>query len=504
MSTIAAIDVGSNAIRMIVGRLYTDGTLETLESLRLPVRLGQDAFTTGRFSEQTMQNAVGAFLRFRTVAQMFEASQVRAVATSAMRETENRDLLVQRIAQETGITIEIISGEEEARLVHMAVKQAVDLHEKTALLIDIGGGSVEVLLSDGENILSTESFKMGTVRLLRKLEGRGERQEALNQLLREYAASARRYIDWEIGNDRVDVCVGSGGNIEEMGRLCKRLLRRRRSDRIQAGDLDRLIERLGGMSVEERIQKVGLNPDRADVILPAMIVLQMVVREARVREVLVPGVGLKDGVLLDMAPQAMGPSLPRRVQVLASAERMGRKFGYDAEHAILTARLAASLYQQTAGLHGLPADAGVLLEAAAMLHDIGHYVNTIGHEQHGYYLIHHHPLIGLTPDEQEVVANLVRYHRKQGPAAADENLQDISPGDFMLLKRLSPLLRLADALDVSHVARVREVVIERVRSGEWRLKLVGEGEMMLEKWSLAKRKTLFEEVFGVSLEVETS
>jgi exopolyphosphatase/guanosine-5'-triphosphate,3'-diphosphate pyrophosphatase len=502
MSNLAAIDVGSNAIRMIVSRLHADGHLETLENLRLPVRLGQDAFTTGQFSEQTMQLVVDAFLRFRKVAELFEVAQTRAVATSAMRETLNSDLLMDRITRETGFTIELINGDEEARLIHLAVKNTVNLKSKHAVLIDIGGGSVEVTLSDGENILSTESYGMGTVRLLRKLEERaGGTKLPFNRLVREYAESARRHIDREIADEKVDICLGTGGNIEEMGRLRKRLFKREREDAITLDELERLVEKLSEMSVEERIKKLDLRPDRADVLLPAAVVLHMIAREARVKEVQIPGVGLKDGVLLDMAPLAMGPALPRREQALASADRMGRKYAYDSEHGLFTARMAARLFNQSLSLHHLAENECLLLEIAAMLHDIGHFINTINHDQHGYYLLTHHTLIGLTPPEQEIVANVVRYHRKETPHIGNDNFKLLPQKDRLAVTKLCALLRLADALDTSHTARLRDVTLEHHNNGIWRLYLHGEGELMLEKWMLEKRKGLFQEVFGVKLEI---
>ena len=510
MSNIAAIDVGSNAIRMMVSRLNNGGSLETLENIRLPVRLGQDAFTSGQFSEQTMQMVVDAFLHFRKVADVFEVIQTRAVATSAMRETSNSDLLVDRIVRETGFSIELISGEEEARLIHLAVTRSVELKNKHAVLIDIGGGSVEVTLSDGENILSTESYGMGTVRLLKKLESDEGKKLPFNRLVREYAESARRHIDREIGDEKVDICLGTGGNIEEMGKLRKRLFKREREDVISLDELERLAEKLSEMNFDERIKKLDLRPDRADVILPAVVVLQMIARETGVKEVLIPGVGLKDGVLLEMAPVAMGPNLPRRDQALASAERMGHKYAFDAEHALFTAHTAVRLFNQSLSLHHLTENERLLLEIAAMLHDIGHFINALDHDKHGYYLLCHHTLIGLSALEQAVVANIVRYHRKAFPTTADENFKLLAQKERITVIKLCAILRLADGLDTSHTARVRDIsleqragteVVQTRNSGVWQLKLFGDGESMLEKWTLEKRKILFEDVFGVKLEV---
>ena len=200
MQILAAIDVGSNAMRIMVGRIVYDGKVEVIENLRLPVRLGQDAFTTGLVSEETAQQAVDAFTRFRKTLDDHKVDKVRAVATSALRETANSDLLIDRIARSTGIEIEIISGEEEARLIHLAVAQSVNLNKKHALLIDIGGGSVEVTLSQNGNILSTESYNMGTVRLLKRLSSEKNSAMPFHKLVREYAEAARHCIDRELGS----------------------------------------------------------------------------------------------------------------------------------------------------------------------------------------------------------------------------------------------------------------------------------------------------------------
>jgi exopolyphosphatase/guanosine-5'-triphosphate,3'-diphosphate pyrophosphatase len=358
-----------------------------------------------------------------------------------------------------------------------------------------------VILSDGENVLSTESYGMGTVRLLRKLETEDGARLPFNRLVREYVETARRHIEREIGGEKVDVCAGTGGNIEEMGKLRKRLFKHERDDIITAGELGRLVEKLSDLSYEERIKKLDLRPDRADVILPATVVLHMIVRETRVKEVLIPGVGLKDGLLLEMAPLAMGPSLPRRDQALASAMRMGQKYAYDAEHAVHTSRLAARLFNQSLSLHHLTESECLLLEIGALLHDIGHFINAIDHDQHGYYLLKHHPLVGLTTQEQEVVANIVRYHRKESPSINDDNFRSLPQKDRLAVTKLCAILRLADTLDTSHTSRVRDTSLEKRSNGTWRLQLFGEGELMLEKWTLEKRKSLFQDVFGVRLEI---
>ncbi|HAX68372.1 MAG TPA: Ppx/GppA phosphatase family protein [Anaerolineales bacterium] len=501
MQTIAAIDVGSNAMRLVVGRVNYDGTLETLENLRLPVRLGQDAFSLGQIGEETAQLATDAFVRFRKVADDYGVGTIRAVATSAMREARNGDLLSDRIARATGIEIETISGDEEARLIHLAVSHAVHLKDKHAMLIDIGGGSVEVTLSRGNNILSTESYNMGTVRLLQKLSGKPTKLPFI-ELVREYAEATKRRIKREIGDSRIDLCVGTGGNIEEMGILRKKLFKRESDKAITLEELEKLISALGRLTVEERMRKFKLKPDRADVILPASIVLKMIAQEARAKEVRIPNVGLKDGILLDLAQSLGKASRPSpREQVWTSAMRLGEKYQFDSEHGNLVARLAGTLFDQTQSLHDLDHEDKMLLEVAAFLHDIGHFINTVDHDKHAWYIMQANPLIGLTKAQNEIVANVMRYHRKAMPGVQDENFRALSSKDRLVVIKLSALLRLADAMDVSHKRRVKDVSMKQVRN-RWLLKLEGEEGLSLETWALEKRRSLFQDVFGMKLEIE--
>jgi len=502
MQILAAIDVGSNAMRLVIGRLSFEDKLETLENLRLPVRLGRDAFSLKQIQEKTAQLALDAFIRFRKVMEDYGVETIRAVATSAMREAANGYILIDRIARTTGIEIETISGEEEARLIHLAVANTANLKNKHALLIDIGGGSVEVTLSQGDNILSTESYNMGTVRLLEKLQDKPA-QLAFDQLVSEYAQAAKRRIEREIKHKKIDICIGTGGNIEEMGVLRKRLFKRESEMAITFEELEKLSKTLSQMTVEERMRKFKLKPDRADVILPATIVLKMITKEARVEEVKIPNVGLKDGILIDLAQNLSDTPRPsRREQVWMSAMLLGEKYQYDGEHSNLVAYLAGILFDQTYSLHNLGNDDRLLLIVAALLHDIGHFINTVDHDKHAYYILQANPLIGLTSREQAIVSNLARYHRKSMPTVQDENFHALSSKDRSLVIKLSVLLRLADAMDVSHTHRVRNMYIKQTKN-KWILKLEGDGSLSLETWALEKRRSLFQEVFGVKLEIES-
>jgi exopolyphosphatase/guanosine-5'-triphosphate,3'-diphosphate pyrophosphatase len=230
-------------------------------------------------------------------------------------------------------------------------------------------------------------------------------------------------------------------------------------------------------------------------------VLQIIAREARVRQVVIPHVGLKDGLLIEMADRLkQGSHAPRREQVWESALGLGRKYQFDAVHANLTAKLARQLFDQTFPIHNLGDEERLLLEVAALLHDIGHFINTIDHDKHGYYILKANPLIGLNEHQQELVASLVRYHRKSFPSLEDSNFKVLPQKDRMTVSKLSALIRLADGMDVSHTGHVTNAIL-REKKKCWQLSLEGKGDLMLEKWALDKRRVLFEEIFGVQLEI---
>jgi exopolyphosphatase/guanosine-5'-triphosphate,3'-diphosphate pyrophosphatase len=343
---------------------------------------------------------------------------------------------------------------------------------------------------------------MGTVRLLQKLSGDESSGLPFHKLVREYAEAARRRIDMEVGTQKVDICIGTGGNIEEMGNLRQKIFKGDNDRSITLEELDKLVETLSRLTVEQRIHKFKLRPDRGDVILPASIVLQMIAHETKIKEINIPNVGLKDGVLWDMAKTVTKiPAPSQRDQVWAYSLRLGEKYQFDSDHATLVAQLAGSLFDQLSTLHNLEKENKLLLEVAGLLHDIGHFISTTDHDKHAYYILQANPLIGLDERQQNIASNVIRYHRKTKPSAQDENLGTLLPKDRLIVMKLSALIRLADAMDVSHTKRVTGLHIYRYNN-IWKLKLHGKGDFMLETWALEKRRALFQDIFGMKLEIE--
>lgn len=502
MATLAAIDVGSNAIRLAIADVDASRKLDIVEMLREPVRLGQDVFTRGSFSEDTIDAAVGAFQRFRDAIALHRASRVRAVATSAVREALNRELFVDRVSAGAGIDLELISPEEEARLIHLAIAGRVGMKNKLALLIDIGGGSTEISIASGDTILSTESFRIGAVRLLRVLDEQKHGEKQFHILLDEYMEAVRKRIVQDIGSRTFDFAVGTGGNIETLADLRNAASGRNRDETLKTSEIDDLLKRLQALSYERRVEQFGLRPDRADVIIPAAHVLRTILRAARISDVIVPNVGLKDGVLLDMADELFGGrKIARRDQVMTSAMQLGRKYSFDESHGVTVSRFAVELFDRTRALHNLGIEHRLLLEVAALLHDIGSYVNLAEHHKHTFYLLTHSPVVGLDQSQMAIVANTARYHRKSFPKVQHDGFRVLSAKERVVVTKLAAILRIADALDNEHASKVKEIDVE-YKKPKLLLRLTGEGDLLLEKWALLKKAELFEETFSVKLSLE--
>ena len=501
MPTIGSIDVGSNAIRLSIANVDSSGEYRMLYNERAPVRLGQDVFTKGVISAHSIDRMLETFGEFRKKLDEHAVSHVKAVATSALREATNRDLVLKAVSKATAIELSVIGGEEEARLIHLAAKTVLNLKNKVALLVDIGGGSVEVVLADDTTVLCTESYAMGSVRLLKILDERAG-EERFNQLVTEYVDATQRRLEQEIGNQKIDVCIGTGGSIESLGDLRKELFQKNSNQKVTAEELKSLVKKLRGTTFEERIQALRLRPDRADVIVPAAIILQKIVQQAGVDEVIIPGIGLKDGVILEMVAELRDHEKHlHRNQVIESARRLGKKFFFDEKHANTVAKLAVQIFDQTKPFHALDIEARLILEAAALLHDIGHYVNVYNHHKHSLYLIQSNPLVGLTPLQMDMVGNVARYHRKSPPKMQHKPYEDLSPKQRLIISQLAAILRLADALDHEHASSVERVEVEYKRP-RFRFRLKGRGDMLLEKWALLNKRDMFESVFDANVTVE--
>ncbi|MEW6277005.1 MAG: Ppx/GppA phosphatase family protein [Candidatus Eremiobacterota bacterium] len=492
---LAAIDIGSNAARMVLAHAEGPERVKIVKTLREPLRLGKEVFASGTIGERGLARLLRCLERFRNQMDRSGTRLYRAVATSALREAEDREEVIQTVARQTGLEIQVIGGEEEARYVYLAIAREVPLNGRLAAMIDIGGGSVEITMSRNQEILAVDSLKLGTVRVLKRLQS-GTDDPDFRQRLREYALANRGHLQKLTRRSAVEVCIGTGGNVEALGDLRCRLLGRESNGMLTREELDTLSKRLESMSYLERIEKLELRPDRADVILPAAIVLQTLMEVLRADHLLIPHVGLKDGVLRELVEEHFceNPSLTRQ-QAIQSALQMGDRHGFDRQHAQQVTDLALQLFDETRFLHQLGEEQRFLLEVAALLHDVGKAVNVSSHHKHSHYLVRHTPLFGLTMPQRIQVACVARYHRKAAPEPAHEELREVPPRDRQPIVILSALLRLAEALDAEHGGQVRRV---EASQGKRRvtLYLEGPGGMLLERWAVQKTLAILERALG--------
>lgn len=298
---VSAIDIGSNAIRMMVAEIFETAPFIRIEKkFRAPVRLGHDVFTSGSITPETIAIAKNTFLQFAEINRNFKIEKSRAVATSACREAKNSQDFIAEILRDTGIQIEIIDGTEEGRLIHLAVCKEVALENKKTMLIDIGGGSVEVTFSKGSQMIETKSFPMGTVRILENLNKRKMNESHLNIIMGEFLSELSSHIYKNCDHDPVHFAIGTGGNLECLGQLKAQLLKKGPGNFLSLDELNEIIDRLRSISIKDRIEKLNLRPDRADVIMPAASIVQTIMRQAETSKIVIPAVGLRDGLIWSM------------------------------------------------------------------------------------------------------------------------------------------------------------------------------------------------------------
>lgn len=300
---LAAIDIGSNAIRMIIVEVGPQGFVP-IKKYRFPIRLGADVFKNGKISAKNLKESARTFEKFSKVATKFGITRLRAVGTSALRESSNGAAFVELIRRKSGIKIEVIDGRVEAQWVHRAVRQEVKLDQASAVLIDIGGGSVEVTFSNQGRLEATQSFPFGTVRTLELLKRRHLEESQINLVIGDFIRPLSQYVHANAPGKRLDFAVGTGGNLETLGKLKPVLLGRSSKTEMTDLELENIIQKLRRMSVKERIARLEMRPDRADVIVPAALVVQAIMRQASVHRLLMPAVGLKDGILLSLVDEA--------------------------------------------------------------------------------------------------------------------------------------------------------------------------------------------------------
>jgi exopolyphosphatase/guanosine-5'-triphosphate,3'-diphosphate pyrophosphatase len=507
---IAAIDIGTNSIHMIVVRVRPDLSFEVIDREKDMVRLGAGGLDGRSLTPTAMTAGIQTMAKFRRLADSHKVDEIVAAATSATREADNGGDFIAEVDRQTGIRIQVISGTEEARLIHIAAAYGVDVGSNTAVVIDIGGGSVEVTLGPATKMTLGKSFKVGVIRLTErfvKSDPLAERDE--RRLVKHLHKEMGSYLD-EVSERGFDRVIGTSGTILSLGALAATDKGSTPEDlrnlKISAKALHKVRKNLVEADIQERLAMPGLDPRRADLNVAGSVLLDTIIRRLGAEELTLCDLALREGLVLDYIHRNSArikkveryPDVRRR-----SIVELGERCGYWSEHAQQVAKLALSIFDQTRSVHGLTDREREWLEYGALLHDVGVHISYEKHHRHSYYLIKNGDLRGFDPVEIEVIALLARYHRQAKPKKSHDGYADLSGPMRRTVRTLSAMVRLAEGLDRSHSQALAGIDLYP-RGDDYLARLRATGDAELELWAAHRHVSPLEEVLDKPIRFEVA
>jgi exopolyphosphatase / guanosine-5'-triphosphate,3'-diphosphate pyrophosphatase len=501
---LAAIDIGTNSIRLVVAEVQPDGSYRVLDEEREMTRLGRGLYRSGQLGEAATEQSLQTLGKMKAIAEGFSVTELRAIATSAVREATNGRDFVREAWRRHRIRVEAVAPEEEARLAFRSVTRHYDLDDRLTAIVDIGGGSTEVILAAGGLVEQVVSLPLGAVRL-------AERYGKSDPLKPKHWKALRRAIDQAIKDAigrppfAADVMIGSGGTFTNLAEMAQAerdgKVGHARDYPLSRAEVTRLLDRLRETPLDGRRQIPGLNPERADIIVAGVAVVARLTRRLGTQRVLVNDRGVRDGVLLSMIDDLAGVAPAVRTQPLdrlESARRFARQCRSNERHCDHVAVLAAAIFDALRDAYALPPAAADVLRAAAILHDIGYLINHEKHHKHAYHLIMHGDLRGFSARELELIANVARYHRRALPKKSHPNFARLDKGERRLVRRLAGILRVADGLDRTH-GQLVSGVRSRIGDGWVRLAVSAARDPSIELDDAKRKARLFERAFRAEL-----
>ena len=506
---LAAIDIGTNSVHMIVVRVRPDFSFEVIDREKEMVRLGAGGLGGRKLTREAMSAALQALGKFERLAKSHQVDQILAAATSATREAENGGDLLAAIEQQTGIRPRIITGTEEARLIHLAAVYGVDT-PKPAVVIDIGGGSVEVTLGAGDDVRFARSFKLGVLRLSERfvmsdpLSGRDERK-----MLAHIAEQTDRYLGHIVsaGYDRV---IGTSGTILSLGSVATALdtgvaPSEVRNLRVSAKAIRKVRKLVCSTPLDKRLEIPALDPRRADLVVAGALLLDALLKKLEAKDITLCDLALREGLVLDFIQRNRKhirqvdeiPDVRRR-----SALELAERCGWEQAHTEQVTRLALAMFDGLRPVHGLGDREREWLEYASLLHDVGNHISYERHHRHSYYLIKNGDLRGFEPAEIETIALVARYHRRADPSRDHEGYRDLSGSLRHAVRVLGAILRLAESLDRSRHAMIRGLTVN-TRADSISLELEGRGDAELEVWAASRQLAPLERALDRPVRMQT-
>jgi exopolyphosphatase/guanosine-5'-triphosphate,3'-diphosphate pyrophosphatase len=505
MPRYAALDIGSNSIRLEVAEVTPSRPPRILAAEREVTRLGESVFRTGRLSSEAIAFACGVLARMAARYKALDVAGVRAVATASLRDARNPNDFLTPASEAAGTPVEVISGREEARLIDLGVAARWPDAGRRLLLIDIGGGSAEIIRSESGHMRQGVSKPLGAIRLKEIFLAHDPPHARELAQMEAYIEDRLSGVPHRFGPGPWDRAIATSATAAAVVCAINGVPRSKREAadklRASAAQVRRLAKKLSGLDVAGRRKVPGIGPRRAEIIVPGIVLLVKMLEAFSLPSVYYSAAGVRDGIIADLAARGVG----REMYALSADDRreveaLAVRYGVGRAHARKVAELASALFRALEPVHKLAPAYGRLLEAAAWLHDVGHFIADSSHHKHSYYAVANSELAGFTARERELVANLCRYHRKALPAPEHANQRALSAEDRQALLRLIPLLRLADNLDRSHAQRVQSVECA-LRDGQVLLGLNARGDVALEQWAAERVADVFRQVYGRPLAI---
>ncbi|MFZ3264975.1 MAG: Ppx/GppA phosphatase family protein [Terriglobales bacterium] len=507
MPTFAAIDIGSNSVRLKIARLQ-GGRLKEVHEDREVTRLGEGVFGGGLLLPEAIAETVRVLRRFNRAIQECGTDSVKVVATAALRDARNSRAFLEWVRSTTGWTIEIISGLEEARLIHLGIVSNARLGPSSVLLVDLGGGSCELTLSREGQIRDTVSLPLGAVRLTGEfLKHDPPRKGELKQLQGFVTREVGRIQD-RIRRARVGGVIATSGTAAALVSMASHLTRpgeRRRATSVTCAMMRRIVKQITRMTLEQRRKVPGIGLRRAEIICGGAVVYEELLERCHLGGFRYSPLGLRDGILAQMAAEHDRNTRSGRAiesERWESIKRAVEHYRVDLHHALHVREDALLLFSALKSVHQLPPEYREWLSAAAMLYEVGDYVNRNGHHRHTYYIIANSEILGYTPQQRRVIGSIARYLGKSRPTPGDGPMNDLAPEEQESVKKASVLLRIARALNIGRSQSVARVGVS-TRNGRVSMELAprGKASVDLEVWAIEKDRAYFREVFGRELSV---
>jgi len=502
---ISAIDIGSNSIRMTIADVSPTGVIRVVDEMKAAPRLGAGLDKKGSLSEIAIQNALSTLTRMATLATQLGVKRTEVVATSAVREASNGEQFLKLVRAETGLKVRVLRGEDEARLSFRSALAHFDLGVGRAVVMDIGGGSLELALSADGLVERLISLPLGAIRMTELYLGPPGKKKGMRKLRKHVRLELRRHLSARHWHAVRITC--SGGTFTSLAAIYLARVGMESAKTVHGTiipriELEHMVDMLHNMSQEERQAVPGLSEARSDIIVAGLAVAAEVAARVEAKELVISGYGIREGILLESAHVAPAPADPGEARE-RSVRELAERSHYEEPHAKHVQKLALQLFDSIGQRLGCAPDDRRLLSDAALLHDIGYHISYDKHNKHSFHLIQHADLLGMTPAEQVMAANVARYHRGAEPKKKHTNYGGLEKSMRDTIKRLAAILRVADGFDRGHANAVAEI---RVRWMERALRLTAVPQrqgsnLRLEIWGASRKSRLLSEIAGAPVEI---